>query len=286
MLVSPSRNPVRNQLYEAQIEYYHLPIKKRTLQAGLKRYTKGAQRYKIAFVKKRISAVNKQKRASYGFENQNKTIEEYWQYYIFTDEFYIDPSSTAQGNILRERGTRTDPENIQEQGEKTGVKLHVAGWVSWHTKCDKLEFYNDEQESIIKPRWPCKPRTRKYESAEEWEARIRTWEEEIAALPYDVEVKPKGNAMTQKYYTERLLPVYIKAVEDHRKLTARNEGFPTPWVLQEDNDPSHGHKVLGLAQRLKIRYWIPTIVHPPQSPDLNPIKACWNIIKPRIRRRT
>jgi len=31
MLVSPSRNPVRNQLYEAQLEYHHLPVKKRTL---------------------------------------------------------------------------------------------------------------------------------------------------------------------------------------------------------------------------------------------------------------
>src|SRR5277367_590794 len=31
MLVSPSRNPVRDQLYEAQIEYHHLPIKARQL---------------------------------------------------------------------------------------------------------------------------------------------------------------------------------------------------------------------------------------------------------------
>jgi hypothetical protein len=36
MLVSPSRNPVRDQLYEAQIEYHRLPIKKRQLQTRLK----------------------------------------------------------------------------------------------------------------------------------------------------------------------------------------------------------------------------------------------------------
>lgn len=31
ILVSPSRNPVRDQLYKAQIEYFNLPIKKRAL---------------------------------------------------------------------------------------------------------------------------------------------------------------------------------------------------------------------------------------------------------------
>ena len=50
------------------------------------------------------------------------------------------------------------------RGEGTGVKLHVAGWVSWHAKCDKLEFYNNEQESTIKPQRHRKPRTRKYRS--------------------------------------------------------------------------------------------------------------------------
>ena len=262
MLCSPRRNPVRDQLYEAQIQYHKLPIKTRALQAGLKRHTNGGQRYKMAYIKKKISPANRQKRITYGLEHQDKTIESHWQYHVFTDEFHLDPSSTCQGYILRERGTREDPDNIQERGEKTGVKLHVAGWVSWHKKCDKLEFYNDEQASIIKPPRPQKPRTRKYESREEWEARLRTWEEEIAQLPHDQEVKPKGNAITQKYYVERLLPIYIKAIEDHRQLMARNEGFPTPWVLQEDNDPSHGHKLEGLAQRLKAKHWIPTIVHP------------------------
>jgi len=47
--------------------------------------------------------------------------------------------------------------------------------------------------------------------------------------------------MTQKYYTERLLPVYVQAVKDGRKL-----GLGT-WYLQEDGDPSHGIKKQGLA---------------------------------------
>jgi hypothetical protein len=46
MLVSLSRNPVHNQLYEAQIEYYKLPIKRGQLQRKLKEHTKGGQWYK------------------------------------------------------------------------------------------------------------------------------------------------------------------------------------------------------------------------------------------------
>jgi len=46
MLVSPRRNPVRDQPYEAQIDYYNLPIKPRQLQRKFKEYTKGGQRYK------------------------------------------------------------------------------------------------------------------------------------------------------------------------------------------------------------------------------------------------
>jgi hypothetical protein len=74
MLVSPSRNPVRNEPYEVQIEHYGLPIKKRQLQNRLKQLTNGAQRYKQAYVRKRISQTNKEKRVKYGEEHQFKTI--------------------------------------------------------------------------------------------------------------------------------------------------------------------------------------------------------------------
>jgi hypothetical protein len=100
--------------------------------------------------------------------------------------------------------------------------------------------------------------------------RVLEWE---ALLPHEQEVKLKGNAMTQKYYTERLLPIYIDAVN---KARLRD---PQCWLLQEDNDPSHGSKKEGLAQQLKQANWIDNIIHPAQSPDLNPIEASWNIIK-------
>jgi hypothetical protein len=73
------------------------------------------------------------------------------------------------------------------------------------------------------------------------------WE---ALLPHKQEVKPKGNGMTQKYYTERLLPVYIDTVQKHRLWDSE------PWILQEDGDPSYRKRKFGLAQRLKEANWI------------------------------
>ena len=93
---------------------------------------------------------------------------------------------------LRERGTRYDTENIQERGEKTGVKLHIAAWCNWHAKADKLEFYNDENESIVKTKRPPKPKKSKYESADEFQGRILEWE---ASIGHEVELKAKGNAI-------------------------------------------------------------------------------------------
>ena len=133
----------------------------------------------------------------------------------------------------------------------------------------------------MRPKRPRKPRRRKYESEDQWNERLAVWQ---AQLPHEREVKPKGNAMTQKYYVERLLPVYVSAIQAARLRD------PQPWILQEDNDQSHGHKppkeqTSSLAGKYKDANWVPTLVHPPQSPDLNPIEACWNILKTRIRYR-
>ena len=76
------------------------------------------------------------------------------------------------GGILCERGTRNDPDNIQQRPQRIDVKLHIAAWVNWYKKAEKLEFYNDEESFVQRPKRPSKPRTRKYESQEEYKVQL------------------------------------------------------------------------------------------------------------------
>jgi hypothetical protein len=164
-----------------------------------------------------------------------------------------------------------------ERREQRRTAFHIAAWINWYGKAEKLEFYNNEEDTIEQPLMPPKPRRRPTtETQEEYEARVKEWE---ATKPHKVEKKVAGNHMTQKYYTERLLPVYIKAVQEQR-LQHTDQVY-----LQEDGDPSHGMRKDGLARQLKVVNWVINIKHPAQSPDLNPIEGIWNIIKQRLRRR-
>lgn len=101
MLVDPAKNPIRDQLYEAQIAHHNIPVRKRQLQRKLGEHTNGGQRYKCAFVKKVISDKNKEERAAYGKEHEDKTVGDFWSYIFFTDESYIDPLSQAVMDIVR-----------------------------------------------------------------------------------------------------------------------------------------------------------------------------------------
>jgi hypothetical protein len=126
MLVSPSRNPIRNQPYEAQIAYHNIPVKKRQLQYKLREHTNSGRVYKAVFVKKEISAKNKEERESYGKEYKDKRVDDFWRFIFFTDEAHIDPTAQQAPGILRERVKRYNDENIVERREK-GSQVPYCG---------------------------------------------------------------------------------------------------------------------------------------------------------------
>ena len=277
MLCSPSQNPVRKQPYEAQIAYHNLPVGKRQLQRKLKELTQGGGRYICAFIKKIISDKNREERTTYGDTHLYAPLFGFFDHIVYTDEAHVDPTSQAQDRVTREQGTRDLPENIEERPPLKGIRFHIAAWISWWGKVAKLEFYNDEEDKIKHPPYSSKPRRRPItETEEEYHHRVQEWE---AKKPYDVEIKVKGNTMTQKYYMDRLLPIYCQAIESMREIDDK------PWLLQEDGDPSHGMRKKGLAQEYKETHGIQNLAHPTQSPDLNPIEGIWAIIKQRLRYR-
>lgn len=61
-----------------------------------------------------LSQKNKKLRIQYGEFHQHHTIENYWQYFHFTDEAHFDPSQTFEERILREEGTRYETENLND----------------------------------------------------------------------------------------------------------------------------------------------------------------------------
>lgn len=91
--------------------------------------------------------------------------------------------------------------------------------------------------------------------------------------------------MTQKYYTERLLPGLITTLYEHKSDPEHPE-YKGKCILQEDNDGSHGTRLKNnVARQIKERAGIRCLKHPAQSPDLNPIEGIWNAFKQRLRQR-
>jgi len=120
----------------------------------------------------------------------------------------LESTQSYQHFLLVARQLNLQSINTQSHRLSKGVKLHIVAWINWHKKAEKLELCHNKEDFVIKPKRPPKPRKSKYQSKEEYQAQIEMWE---ADLSHEKEDKPNGNAMTQKYYYERFLPVYIKA---------------------------------------------------------------------------
>jgi hypothetical protein len=234
-----------------------------------------AYRYKKPYVTE-VSDKNRPLRVAYGQEHEQDTLTGFWEWTWFTDESHFQSAhlQTKAEYELRKRGQPRQHKVVKKSG--LDVTIHVAGGISYNHK-GTLIFYKDPQEPSEKQRLPPKPRKSKYESEETWQSRVKVWED---AKPKE-DTTPKGNCMTQVFYAKKILPEHIKQIK------ALEERHGKRYRLQEDGDPSHGNRSFSNPPaQLKRDADLLILVHPPQSPDLNPIEAIWGIMKKRLRGRT
>jgi DDE superfamily endonuclease len=268
-------HPSHFEPYESIVRRENFSITPRSLQAAVSRRF-NARRTKRPRTKP-ISKNNKIKRTNYGEEHQKKSIRRFWSRVSFTDESHFNSKdlSNRTGYELRQPGVQ--PPTIQETDQiQLDITLHVAASVSYNHKGIFL-FYNDPDDKP-KLRKPRGPRRSKYESEEQFQQRKCDFEASLGHPLKPQDIPPKGNSMTQKFYAKEVLPKHIK----HTKwLEAK---YKRKFYLQEDNDPSHGTRSKkNLPRQLKEASHIQILIHPAQSPDLNPIEGIWNIIKQRLR---
>ncbi|PQE03479.1 hypothetical protein CJF30_00010869 [Rutstroemia sp. NJR-2017a BBW] len=115
ILVSPSRNPVRKHLFDAQVEFHTLPIKKRQLQRKLKNYTKKSRRYLCVFIKKIISEKTYKDRTIYGNDHLYNEVFGFWNHMSFTDKAHVDPTSQSQQPPLPPKPRRRSKTEMEEE---------------------------------------------------------------------------------------------------------------------------------------------------------------------------
>jgi hypothetical protein len=166
---------IRSQPLDVQILFHQLPGKRRNLSKQLYKRRK-ARRFKKAWVRA-VLRINQVKRAIHCKQYRDESVE-FWYNKHFSDEAHIDPFQSSAEYILREEGTRLNPENMQmEHFSNYSQRLHIAATISWHHK-GELHFYNDEP-PVIRPRKPRRHRA-SGETDAEYHQKILEWS---ASLP-------------------------------------------------------------------------------------------------------
>lgn len=220
-----------------------------------------------------ISKPNKTKRKAYGQAHKHETVDSLWQWIHWTDETHIDRAMSIATGIFRELGNYEGL--VYEEPVPLHLVVHVAASVSyWHKS--ELIFYNDGQwthQHLLKVWKKDKPRrNRRTKPEEQYQQELRDWE---AKQP--PETVKQGNSMTQAYYNSHILPQHLYHIQKQKE-----QGYPA--ILMEDGDPSHGHQsVSNLPAEARRKALVALHDHPAQSPDLNPIEACWLLLKEKLK---
>ncbi|RDI85125.1 putative MFS-type transporter [Venturia inaequalis] len=256
--------------YREQAEKLNSKAAPRTLQYHANKA--GAKRFKKRYQTK-ISSKNQKLRKEYGLLHKRDTISELWQYIWFTDKAHFQSIKLAEVPEYELRYPGQEGGINKSKATHLDVTIHVSGGISYNHK-GKLIFYKDPVKPVEKVRRQVKESKQlKYELDSVYQARLKVWQD----LKAKESETPKGNYITQVFYAKNILPIYIQQVQ------ALEQKHGVKYHLQEDGNPSHGinspNSPPGILRR---DAGLLILVHPPQSPDLNPIESCWNIMKARL----
>jgi hypothetical protein len=267
---------IHNQHYIVQGQW--LGVSHFTVRRAVKRWYPTARRYKKAQTK-HLSATNKRERIAYGFRHRKRTLRDFWRWIYFTDEahFNSEELSTKPQWELREAGAQGRLENLNERVKPPfNLTVHIAAGCSYDSK-GPLIFYNDPADPTApKPYRPRAPRRSSVETAEQHHAAVQTFKTEPNGP--EIELKPKGNAMSMRFYTKYVLPHHINHIHKQEARHGRTIYFI------EDNDGSHGSRsAKNMARQVKDDGHITSLSHPPNSPCLNPQEPVWRAMKSKMR---
>lgn len=267
-------NPTHWKPYNQQVEDLGLDCHPHTLQQNLSK-RKNARRYKM-YPTSYISPANKARRTEYGEKHQGKSLMSWWQYIYFTDEVHFNSKemSFKPTRELRQRGQRPTRPINEAPAPTLDVTVHVAAGISYNHK-GPLIFYHDPPEAGARSYGTRRPRRSSVQTPEDYREVLQAWNTQMELQGL---IEPRGNSMTGDEYASMVLPHHIAHI---KWLQAK---YKRAFFFQEDGDPSHGRKNPDSAPaRLKSSSDLKLLIHPPQSPDLNPIEAVWQIIKQRLR---